>query len=425
MTPTMMIGVLVFLGGLVIILVLIFGIGRLDHDKRAVEADSARRRRNLEGLLTISEATLRSDSLENVYQHTLDVVLEQVGYSDASIVLLNEDETQYYAVAHRNWTPEMAEELSVMNREQFPTNVLEAIVTREPDFTDDMSKDPARYPRSPVAEGYRANIIVPLLAIDQAIGVIVIDVDEVHEWMSEEVRWLAAIGRNLGIIVEHIRVSEQMQEMAVLKERERLSQELHDNLSQIISTLRVRAESTQLFLKEGDLDNVRIGLERIENISQEAYVSVRNEMLGLRDTIDEGHVLIPVLNKCIGRFQRQWGLEAALDQGNVAEDMFVPPGFAIQLLRIIQEALSNTGRHSQATRVVVRLKTVDHRLQVQIEDNGCGFDPDQVTDDRLGLRIMRDRVISLGGDLKIFARPSAGTRLLIEAPLYRKLETQK
>lgn len=421
----MMLSIFLLLVELIIILALLLYLRRLDRHKREAEAEARRLHKNLEGLLTISEATKRSDPLANVYQHTLDVVLRIVGYSDASIFLLDEEGAFMYNIAYRNWTPDMKEGMKFLRQEHFPANVQEALATHAPVFTSDMTHDPSRYPPISLAAGYRANIITPLLALDRVIGVIAIDSKQVHTWTEEEVRWLAAIGRDLGIIIDHIRISDQVRDMAILQERERLSQELHDSLAQLINALRVWAEAALLSMEEKDWDRVSSGLEKIKNIAQEAYTSLRDEMLGLRETLDQDRRLVPVLIRRLSRFQQQWEIETVLEPGNITEEMVFSPQLGIQLLRIIQEALSNTHRHAKASRVVVRLQKLDQDLQVQIEDDGYGFDPDQVTGERLGLRIMRERAMSLGGDLKIYARPGAGTRLLIELPLYPQVEKQK
>jgi signal transduction histidine kinase len=97
--------------------------------------------------------------------------------------------------------------------------------------------------------------------------------------------------------------------------------------------------------------------------------------------------------------------------------MSVPSWLGIQLLRIVQEALSNTRRHAQATQIALRLKETDGMLKVQIEDNGQGFDPGRTPDDRLGLSIMRERAESVGGSLELDSQPGQGTRVVIRAPL--------
>ena len=417
MYPAMTLGIFLFLVGLITILALIFRIRYLVQQRHAAEAKAARLQKNLEGLLTISEATLRSDVLEDVYQRTLDVVAEVVGYSDGCITLLDEKNGFLHTVAHRNWTPSMVEKLHLIPQGRFSNNVQEAFDIHKPVFTDDMRKNPSHYPRSPVEAGYRANIIVPLLTPDRVIGALVIDSQEVHEWTDEEVRWLATIGRTLGVIIDHIRLSEQAQVLAALQERERISRELHDNLSQLICTLRVRAGSALLFLEAADTGGVREGLEIIKNISQEAYTTLRNEMLGLRDITDGDHPLVPVLNTCLDRFQHQWDIKTVFEPGNVAPDISVPSWIGVQLLRIVQEALSNTRRHAQATQIALRLKQTDGMLHVQIEDNGQGFDPGRTPDDHLGLRIMRERAESIGGSLELDSQPGQGTRVVIRVPI--------
>lgn len=94
----------------------------------------------------------------------------------------------------------------------------------------------------------------------------------------------------------------------------------------------------------------------------------------------------------------------------------LPKSVETILYRIIQEALTNAVRHSQATRVDVLLKRRDHTLAVLVEDNGVGFDPAETAHERLGLLGMRERAEMLGGDLYIESGQDKGTTIVVEIP---------
>jgi signal transduction histidine kinase len=92
----------------------------------------------------------------------------------------------------------------------------------------------------------------------------------------------------------------------------------------------------------------------------------------------------------------------------------------LQIIRIIQEALTNVGKHAQARRVELVFRQDGEWLQLSIEDDGCGFDPlrlKQEDRDRFGLAIMHERVASVGGTLVIDSAPGKGTRLQLRVPL--------
>src|SRR5690606_40933847 len=123
-------------------------------------------------------------------------------------------------------------------------------------------------------------------------------------------------------------------------------------------------------------------------------------------------------------FSRDWSSDVcSSDLGREHNGCLASPAAEIQLIRIIQEAMTNVRRHAQASRVAIRFEDSDEMLRVTIEDNGRGFDPNKVEGARFGLRIMRERAASVGGRLTIETQPGEGTRVIAEMPRYRSYNT--
>ena len=171
-------------------------------------------------------------------------------------------------------------------------------------------------------------------------------------------------------------------------------------------------------LPRSQRDEAATGLKRIDRTARDAYAVVREEMLGLRDGPRPGEDLIPHLEGCLDRFQRQWGIAAVLE--GTGDDRMLPvsvtPAAKIQLLRILQEVLTNVRRHAEATRVRLAMADKDGWLSVTIEDDGRGFDPQQVGSGHLGLGIMRERAASVGGRLSVTSQPGQGTHIEVQLP---------
>jgi signal transduction histidine kinase len=117
------------------------------------------------------------------------------------------------------------------------------------------------------------------------------------------------------------------------------------------------------------------------------------------------------------RFQRQWGIAASVELIGEEGDWAITPQVELQLLRIVQEAIANVHRHANASLVKVRLKKEGDDLALEIEDDGRGFDPDQVREDQIGLRIMRERAESIGWSFSLDTHQYKGTRITIRAPM--------
>jgi signal transduction histidine kinase len=227
-------------------------------------------------------------------------------------------------------------------------------------------------------------------------------------------------------VLHHIETSNQLQGMAVMHERSRIAQEIHDGLAQLIGTLRIWAEQAQVALQDNDLREVHNDLQKIEQSARDAYGGLREEILGLRDVLLPGRGVASVIREFLSRYQRQWGIETQLlvqQNGSSGEgrpsgagQLAISPAAEIQLLRIIQEGLANVRRHANASRVVISLQAGANSLRVEIRDNGQGFDQSEVPEDKFGLRIMRERAASVGGRVSVNARRGEGTLLIVELP---------
>jgi signal transduction histidine kinase len=241
----------------------------------------------------------------------------------------------------------------------------------------------------------------------------------VHHFSKDELRWLELVGRSAGSLLHHVELTERLRGMAVLQERTRLAQEIHDGLVQLLGSLRLWAEEAQIALSEADQVAVQAAVKKIEATSRDAYNSLREEMLGLRSSITPGLGMVPVLKEYLNRFQRQWEINAQLVLDGFLEDggdLQLSPAAEIQLLRIIQESMTNVRRHAEASQVTVRFVNQPGQLVVEIEDDGKGFEPARVAQESMGLRIMRERAAGIGGRIELHSQANQGTYLRFLLP---------
>jgi signal transduction histidine kinase len=265
---------------------------------------------------------------------------------------------------------------------------------------------------------YRSAISIPLLAGDDVLGMISLVYKRYHHWSDQELDYLLNLGRIVGISVQQAQTARKATDLDILMERKRICGELHDNLSQLISSLNLSAEGALLSLSEGNTDQLRSDLETIRSTSQEAVRTLREEMLSLRTPTNETEGLVPGVRECLKRFKQQWRIDTDLEVEEGLEPLIVSTQMELQFMRILHESLSNVIRHSTASRVSVSLQGDHNRLSMQIHDDGVGFDPDAVSDERLGLRIMCERAESLGGEFSIGTGSGNGTTVRVEVPRY-------
>ena len=266
--------------------------------------------------------------------------------------------------------------------------------------------------------GYKGAVSVPLLAGDGVLGIFSIVYTRERQWSVEDLDFLLDIGRVLGVSVQHALTARKATDLEILRERKNLSAELHDNLSQMIGSLILGAEAALLSLEEGNPDRVRRDIERIRLAGQEAERVLREEMLSLRTPLNETEGLIPDVRECLQRFEQQWGIATALQVEQSSEGLVVSMQTKLQFMRILHESLSNVLRHATASHVNVVLKWDHHWLSMLIHDDGRGFEPRSVPSGHLGLRIMRERAESLGGELSIESGRESGTSVRVDVPRF-------
>jgi signal transduction histidine kinase len=156
-------------------------------------------------------------------------------------------------------------------------------------------------------------------------------------------------------------------------------------------------------------------LEKVERAVEDAYADVREAIVGLRGSVGSG--LIPSLEE----YLNQWGEQSEVQaQLFVEEDVRLDLGTEIQLIRILQEALTNVRKHARAHRVGVHIGRGEDGVRAVVEDDGCGFDPLNIPRrgrQHFGLLIMKERVESLGGRLEIESAPGRGTKVYVHLPV--------
>ncbi len=208
---------------------------------------------------------------------------------------------------------------------------------------------------------------------------------------------------------EHLLVS-RARALAVQETRRQLAQHLHDHVAQSLAALRIRLDLLSL-PNEGGADRVALVRDLQEALSQ-AVRELRQTMWELRPTVLERLPFVEALRAYLADLQVRSGFQARLlVQGPVR----LATEREVLLFRVVQEAVTNALKHSGASEVVVSLSARDGLLEVEVRDDGVGFDPSAVQSDALrrsyGLRDMQDRARVLGTTLEILASPGQGTRL--------------
>ncbi|SPA54910.1 type IV pili methyl-accepting chemotaxis transducer N-terminal domain-containing protein [Cupriavidus taiwanensis] len=228
---------------------------------------------------------------------------------------------------------------------------------------------------------------------------------------------LQTLAQHLGTALEHLRLSATARQLAVVEERNLVAQGLHDSIAQGLNYLNLQVQLLDDAVARDDLAETRELVPMLRHGVEESYQDVRELLNNFRSRLGTGE-LRPAVEETVGRFRRQCRTEATLAIDERGGAWPLSPEQQLQVLFILQEALSNVRKHAMAAHVAVALSHGrDFRLVVQ--DDGEGFDPDELTtraDAHIGLSIMRERAARLGAQLHVQASPGSGVRIELVLP---------
>ncbi len=216
------------------------------------------------------------------------------------------------------------------------------------------------------------------------------------------------------------RLLQQERILAGAREREHMAMELHDNVAQVLGFVSMQADATRKLLADGEVSAADMQLTRLAGVAREAHADVRGYIDELRTSVATPHLFIATLKRYLDGFAKNYMIVTELKVDPPLNDGVFGPEEQVQLMRIVQEALTNARRHGNAEHVCVALESRDGRARLVIEDDGCGFDADAAgTGDggRYGLLFMRERAEELAAELEIDSSPGRGTRVVVTVPV--------
>jgi two-component system, NarL family, nitrate/nitrite sensor histidine kinase NarX len=215
--------------------------------------------------------------------------------------------------------------------------------------------------------------------------------------------------------IEKAKQDQESRRMIIMQERSLIANELHDSLAQTLASLRFQVRVLDETLQPtAEFQSIR-GIEQVENSLDEAYSDLRELIAHCRTPIDK-QGLIPAVQKLISRMRKDSNIHILLQKEWDHSDL--PPNLEMHIFRIVQEAMNNIRKHSNAQNVRLMFRCDEHgHHQILIENDGCGFITPKASDHpgkHVGLSIMRERANYLGGDLQVESDPDEGTRIELD-----------
>ena len=302
-----------------------------------------------------------------------------------------------------------------------------AASSRRVQVVNDVRKDP-RYTPPPLPINVRCELAAPIVLGEEVFGCI--NIEGLKPFDDDDVESVQIIADHLAVAMKNAQLSLEARDAAVMRERQRLARDLHDSVSQALSSISLMAQSLVSAWRRDPTEGERRA-RRIEELARLAFAEMRALLRELRpeSTLESQALQAPGEGVLVVRSQ---GLASALQRCanvlaphtpairlNFSEYQPQPARIEEPLYLLCREALSNAIRHSGASRVDVYAGVRDNMLTLGVEDDGRGFEQaaQRDADFGLGLHTMRERAAALGGVCEIRSEPGQGTLVCIRLPL--------
>ena len=375
-------------------------------------ADKLRRRNaELSIINSIAQALNRSVDLDQTLHAVLAQVAELFDLQTGWVWLLREDDKQSYLAAAQNLPPALANQPHKMEGSCYcldtyrdgdldgAANVNVVTCSRLKNLVDG-------------TDGLRYHASIPLYAHGKKLGVLNAASTDWRQLSSDDLQLLHTIGDMLSIAVERARLFERSTQVGAVEERNRLAREIHDTLAQGLTAVSLQLESADALLEtEGDPVRIRQMVQQALALTRANLEEARRSVLDLRAAPLAGRTLVEAL--VLLAETAVLPVDLLVTGGNQP----LPPRIETGLYRIAQEAITNACRHAQANQITMTLVATPQAITLTIEDDGRGFDLDDVSTNRFGLVGLNERVKLLNGRLQLQSSPGEGTRLKAEIPL--------
>lgn len=379
---------------------------------------------NIIAMLNISEQATDSIDINVVLEHVAEGIMAAAHVEHCDFYIVDEDRNRLIPTVGTSHSPRPEKLIQAfLNYYPSPTSdpfyqlILEH---KQPLVCENAQTDPRVNQAITSQMGTKSILSVPLVANHKVFAIVTTGTfSEYRTFTDEQLELTWDIARAAALVVENAGLHQQNRYMAALEERERLAREIHDNLAQALSILKLQASNIAELIRRGHFDQAQIFAADMVRTASEAHTDAREAITSLRTSVSTVSELMPTIEAYLDKFRKTYSMDVHLA---VQDDcpLVLPPTSVVQLTRVIQEALANVRKHAKAHAVSINLQHDTQHLYVTIEDDGQGFEFSKIVQQEnggVGLQIMRERAESLGGHLKIDARPGKGTRIIAQIPL--------
>jgi len=368
-------------------------------------------------LNAIAQALNRSVDMDEALRTTLAHVAELLDLQTGWIWLLNEQTGDAYLAAAQNLPPALTQNPQRMEGSCYCLDSF-----HEGDLAGAANVNVITcsrlYKLVDGTDGLRYHASVPINAHGKPLGVLNVASTDWRELSADDLRLLYTVGDMLSIAIERARLFAASTQLGALEERNRLAREIHDTLAQGLAAIALHLETADALLATpGKTEQLQRSLQQALTLTRTNLEEARRSVLDLRAAPLEGRTLAGALEALVKESTAHGKLKIKFNVTGGGRPL--PLALEAGLYRVAQEALSNISRHAQARHAWVKLVITPDQVRLLIKDDGRGFDPAAIAQNRYGLTGMNERMKLLGGELHIQSAAGAGTQIDATVPLIR------
>jgi two-component system nitrate/nitrite sensor histidine kinase NarX len=374
--------------------------------------DLGARNRELAALYEMARLLNEPASTEELCRSFLRQLMALHGAAGGAVRLMDADR-RLHLYAHEGLTGDFADAERCIDMGECLCGVAAQQNRSAVDLLDDMAPEVAADCRK---AGYRTVAILPIRLKRELLGVFNLYFTVPHPIGPGDRQLLETLGQHLGVAIENQRLVSRDRELAVFEERSLLARELHDSIAQSLAFLNIQVQMLEDSLQRDARGEVGEVLAGIREGVQESYDDVRELLTHFRARVKHEEDIGVALRQMLTRFGTQARLKTEFSDTGTGVPLHAES--QLQVLHILQEALSNVRKHASATRVGLTVHR-DAVYRFAVSDDGRGFNVDAAPDAaeaHIGLRIMRERAQRIGGNIELRSQPGSGTQVVLTLP---------
>ncbi|GAK00781.1 GAF domain-containing sensor histidine kinase [Geomicrobium sp. JCM 19055] len=361
----------------------------------------------------ISETLNQSTDIYETLQSSLEKLLKMMNLTTGWIFLVY-DENQYELAAHHQLPPALDEhEQTVMRMDQGCSDCYCLNRYNEDRLTEAVQSircarltDAKKMNPNADTSGLTHHASVPLTVRGAKVGLLNLATPGMREFRNDELLLLESVAYQIGATVERIRLYNKQSEMLITQERTRLARDLHDSVKQKLFALSLTAKGVESLSK--DVPTIQEAASDINTLSQEALFEMQSLIWQLRPEHEEDSVCEALEKQAL-----RLGLKPHVQCACISINEPVQQTF----IKIGQEAIFNTYKHSESNTVKIELKTHDEIVVLTIEDEGVGGA--LTIPGRFGMKSMQERAVQIGATLSVDSPTNKGTK--VEVQLHKEV----